>query len=206
MNTATHAPPFYVMLDGDQSADECPTLEAARESGRAILAREPLAVSVSIQDANGQHVEDIGDNFAAVMPAAYRGGPLATQPAAPDSLAQLCAELHAFCARHKLPQRSADELAADPRTPEPLRDWLHAFCARWDAAADADARAAAAAVELADCGPTRYTRAAIAYGAKVRKLDTRPDYWVCTMPNGDNCSGDSREAAARAMCERHRLT
>jgi hypothetical protein len=66
--------PYYAMLDGDQSADECPTLEAARASGRAILEREPLACSVSIQDANGAHVEDIGDNFAQTVGAglAYR--------------------------------------------------------------------------------------------------------------------------------------
>lgn len=55
--------PYYVMLDGEQSADCCETLEAARESGRRILAAEPLACSVSIQDADGAHVEDIGDNF-----------------------------------------------------------------------------------------------------------------------------------------------
>lgn len=57
--------PFYVMLDHDQSADECATIEAARESGRAILEREPLACKLSIQDANGEHVEDIGSKDAA---------------------------------------------------------------------------------------------------------------------------------------------
>lgn len=70
----TMTAPYYVMLDDDQSADCCDTLEAARASGRAILERDPLACSVSIQDANGAHVEDIGDNFAQTVGAglAYR--------------------------------------------------------------------------------------------------------------------------------------
>lgn len=53
--------------------------------------------------------------------------------------------------------------------------------------------------------PTRYTRAAVAYGAQLRKDEARPDHWVCTMPNGDNCTGATREAAAEIMCRRHGL-
>lgn len=52
--------------------------------------------------------------------------------------------------------------------------------------------------------PTRYTRAAVAYGAQLRKDEDR-HRWICTMPNGDNCTGGTRESAAEIMCRRHGL-
>ena len=55
-----HPPPFYVMLDDEQSAAECATLDEARAVGCRLLAAEPLPCVFSIQDSDGQHVEDIG--------------------------------------------------------------------------------------------------------------------------------------------------
>lgn len=57
---AAPAGPFYVTLDHEKSADECATLEAARASGRAILAREPFACTVSIYTEAGDCIKDIG--------------------------------------------------------------------------------------------------------------------------------------------------
>jgi hypothetical protein len=47
----------------------------------------------------------------------------------------LTSELRAYCAAHGLPQRSADELAADHSVSADHREWMYAFVRRWDAAA-----------------------------------------------------------------------
>jgi hypothetical protein len=51
---------YYVMIDDEQSVAECSTLAYAREQGRILLDLEPLPSCFSIQDADGNHVEDIG--------------------------------------------------------------------------------------------------------------------------------------------------
>lgn len=53
-------PPFYVMIDDEQSAAECATLAEARTTGARLLKAEPLPCVFTIQDGDGQHVEDIG--------------------------------------------------------------------------------------------------------------------------------------------------
>lgn len=56
---ANDAGPYHVMIDHEQSAAECATLEEARTEGRRLAAAEPLPCTFSIQNANGDHVEDI---------------------------------------------------------------------------------------------------------------------------------------------------
>jgi hypothetical protein len=51
---------YYVMIDDEQSAAECASLAEARETGRRLLNAEPLPACFSIQNAEGEHVEDIG--------------------------------------------------------------------------------------------------------------------------------------------------
>ncbi len=53
------AGPFYVVIDHEQTAAECSTLEAARTEGRKLADAEAIPCTFSIQDSNGQHVEDI---------------------------------------------------------------------------------------------------------------------------------------------------
>jgi len=60
--------PFYVMVDYEQSAAECPTLEAARIEGRKLADAEPIPCTFSIQDANGQHIEDITRTDGRTLP------------------------------------------------------------------------------------------------------------------------------------------
>lgn len=52
--------PFLVMLNGDQSAAQAPTLEEARIEARRIFDTEPLPTFVSIENANGDELEDLG--------------------------------------------------------------------------------------------------------------------------------------------------
>lgn len=51
--------PFYVMIDFEQSAAECKTIEKARAVGQALCDNETLPCSFSIADAAGNHLEDI---------------------------------------------------------------------------------------------------------------------------------------------------
>lgn len=51
--------PFFVVIDHEQSVSDHPTLELARLAGQTACDAEVLPCSFSIQDAHGNHVEDI---------------------------------------------------------------------------------------------------------------------------------------------------
>lgn len=51
---------FCVMTDFEQTADQAPTLEEARIKARALFEHEPLVVNVSIHNAAGDLIEDLG--------------------------------------------------------------------------------------------------------------------------------------------------
>lgn len=51
--------PFFVVIDHEQSVSDHPTLELARLAGQVACDAEVLPCSFSIQDAHGNHVEDI---------------------------------------------------------------------------------------------------------------------------------------------------
>lgn len=58
-NDTTGAGPFFVMIDDDQTAGEFETIEQARSEGAKLSAAERLPCTFSIQDASGNHLEDI---------------------------------------------------------------------------------------------------------------------------------------------------
>lgn len=51
--------PFFVFIDHEQSVSDHPTMELARLAGQVACDAEVLPCSFSIQDAHGNHVEDI---------------------------------------------------------------------------------------------------------------------------------------------------
>jgi hypothetical protein len=53
-------PAFYVMTDYDQTAAEASTLDEARAKAQAIFRSDSLQINVSIHDAAGELVEDLG--------------------------------------------------------------------------------------------------------------------------------------------------
>ncbi len=60
MTTPEPVGPFWTMLDWDQSTGCDDTLAAARVRAKALFDSEPLPVFVSIHDADGNVVEDLG--------------------------------------------------------------------------------------------------------------------------------------------------
>lgn len=51
--------PFFVVIDSEQTVSDHPTLAEARLSGQAACDAEVFPCTFSIQDADGQHIEDI---------------------------------------------------------------------------------------------------------------------------------------------------
>jgi hypothetical protein len=51
--------PYFVVIDYEQGVSDHETLQDARDAGRRACDAEPLPCTFSIQDANGNHVEDI---------------------------------------------------------------------------------------------------------------------------------------------------
>lgn len=51
--------PFFVVIDHEQSVSDHPTLAEARAAGQRACDAEVLSCHFSIQDAEGEHVEDI---------------------------------------------------------------------------------------------------------------------------------------------------
>ncbi len=51
--------PYFVVIDHEQSVSDHATLEEARSEGQKSCDAEKIPCSFSIQDADGNHVEDI---------------------------------------------------------------------------------------------------------------------------------------------------
>lgn len=57
--TAPHPGGYFVMIDHEQSCAHAPTIERARLAGQVLCDAEALPAIFSIQDADGEHIENI---------------------------------------------------------------------------------------------------------------------------------------------------